>query len=96
MKIRVTIEAEVPDEVPGYSGTIRAVQMTIADAFGEFITPRIDPIAYVETRYDYLTQAKKDEKMAQVRARLDIAEALMCRIHGEFGSIKIEKLDDNS
>jgi hypothetical protein len=108
MKIRVTIEAEIPDKVPGYGDgpdqATRAAEMTILDALGEFISHRSPAKRYVEERYPWFDktdhpasiphlQERKAEKIAQVDVRCSIANALKCRVYGQFGSLKVEQID---
>lgn len=97
MKVRVTIEAELPDHVPGYGeGTniLHVVQLTLCDALAEFVSHRSPAETYVETRYGEkgYKWVKKDEKIAQVRMRNSIAAALSHRVMGEFGSMTVEEI----
>lgn len=99
-KVRIVIEAEVPDTVPGFGppeqSTLHAIHDTICDAFGEFISARTTPEEYVERRYGGkgYEWVKKDQKIAQVRARISIARALANREHGKFGKLEVTEIKE--
>lgn len=80
-RVKITLDVDVDENVPGYADIRTAIHYTLADALGEFRRARgLDPAGvkrYVEERYDYLTTtAEREKKEAQVIARITLAELL--------------------
>lgn len=84
-RIRIMLEIEAEDVVPGYGDLRNAIHYTLADALGEFRHSRgLDPDevrGYVERRYEGQSDVYRVAKVAEVLARVKLAEALRVAIN---------------
>jgi hypothetical protein len=94
-RMRMTIEFDAPDSVPGYRDTETAVTYIIADALGEFVGQRRDAREYVSARYDWLESEAFNKKIASVEARNSLARNMgMTHLNDERPRVfKIERID---
>jgi hypothetical protein len=86
-KMRIVLEVVVDDEEVGEGAPIRDFQVhyLLADALTEFQHPRRHPEEYVAKRYpegEGYGWLKRDKKIAEVAARVALAEKLRCAALG--------------